>query len=375
MLDCSTCGAANADGARFCAQCGRKLASAASCPSCGAETTPEQRFCSGCGHALSERAAASSPSVASEPVGERRRVPTSLASGRYRIGRFLGEGAKKRVYLAHDALLDRDVALALLKTEGLDAAGIARVRREAQSMGRLGDHPHIVTVFDVGQDAGAIYIVSRFVAGGDVGQRLENAPERRLPLEEALRIAIEACSALAACARAGHRASRPQARQRLVDRIWCRHAGRLRAGSGHRSDAHHPGRHDGRDGGLHATGAGRGRSRDGALRPVFARRDALRDAGGSASLRRGHGRRDHQSAPEHATGGAVLAQFRRRRGARGARARAAREGSRRTPAERRRGEEPAGADPGVAGATGSRRSAPDARLGAARVGALHRPQP
>jgi hypothetical protein len=190
MRDCSTCGAANADGALFCGQCGGRLASAASCPSCGVETRSEQRFCNACGYALAERVAATSPKLASEPDAAQRRAPSSLASGRYRIGRFLGEGAKKRVYLAHDALLDRDVALALLKTEGLDAAGIARVRREAQSMGRLGDHPHIVTVFDVGQDAGAIYIVSRFVAGGDIGQRLESAPERRLPLDEALRIAI-----------------------------------------------------------------------------------------------------------------------------------------------------------------------------------------
>ncbi|NIU39834.1 hypothetical protein GWN65_07675, partial [Candidatus Bathyarchaeota archaeon] len=55
-----------------------------------------------------------------------------------------------RVYLAHDTRLDRDVAFALIKTEGLDAAGLARVRREAQAMGRLGDHPNVVTVHDIG---------------------------------------------------------------------------------------------------------------------------------------------------------------------------------------------------------------------------------
>ncbi|MCI0549012.1 MAG: serine/threonine protein kinase, partial [Candidatus Rokubacteria bacterium] len=125
-----------------------------------------------------------------------RRDPVSLASGRYRILRFLGEGAKKRVYLAHDELLDRDVATAVLKTEGLDAPGLSRVRREAQSMGRLGDHPHIVTVFDVGQEGEQVFIVSRYMAGGDVEQRLREAPERRLPLDEALRIALEACRAL-----------------------------------------------------------------------------------------------------------------------------------------------------------------------------------
>ena len=46
--------------------------------------------------------------------------PTSFANGRYEVKRFLGEGGKKIVYLAHDSLLDRDVAFALIKTEGLD---------------------------------------------------------------------------------------------------------------------------------------------------------------------------------------------------------------------------------------------------------------
>ncbi len=48
--------------------------------------------------------------------------PTSFANGRYEVKRFLGEGGKKKVYLAHDSLLDRDVAFALIKTEGLDEA-------------------------------------------------------------------------------------------------------------------------------------------------------------------------------------------------------------------------------------------------------------
>ena len=43
-------------------------------------------------------------------------VPTSFANGRYTVKRFLGEGGKKKVYLAHDTLLDRDVAFALIKT-------------------------------------------------------------------------------------------------------------------------------------------------------------------------------------------------------------------------------------------------------------------
>ena len=62
------------------------------------------------------------------------------------------EGGKKKVYLAHDATLDRDVAFALIKTEGMDSTSRTRIQREAQAMGRLGAHPHIVTVFDLGEE-------------------------------------------------------------------------------------------------------------------------------------------------------------------------------------------------------------------------------
>jgi len=97
----------------------------------------------------------------------------TFAAGRYQVKRPLGEGSRKRVYLAHDTRLDRPVALALIKTDGLDATGLARVRQEAHAMGRLGDHPHIVTVYDVGEVEGQPYIVSQFMAGGSVADLLE----------------------------------------------------------------------------------------------------------------------------------------------------------------------------------------------------------
>ena len=126
---------------------------------------------------------------ASEPAATQVTHSTSFASGRYQVQRFLGEGGKKRVYLAHDTLLDRDVAFALIKTEGLDEAGRARVEREAQAMGRLGDHPNIVTVYDIGDEAGQPYIVSQFMGGGDVEGLIEEADDHHMPLEQALDIA------------------------------------------------------------------------------------------------------------------------------------------------------------------------------------------
>ena len=82
--------------------------------------------------------------------------------------RSLGEGGKKLVYLAHDSLLDREVAFALIKTEGLDETSRTRITHEAQAMGRLGAHPHIVAVFDLGEHEGRPYIVSELMGGGDV---------------------------------------------------------------------------------------------------------------------------------------------------------------------------------------------------------------
>jgi class 3 adenylate cyclase len=119
-------------------------------------------------------------------------LPASFAGGRYEVRRFLGEGGRKRVYLAHDTKLDRDVAVAVIKTEGLDADGLTRVRREAQAMGRLGDHPHIVTIHDVGDESGQPYIVSQYMAGGAV-----DALKHPIALEQTLEIAKGVCRGLA----------------------------------------------------------------------------------------------------------------------------------------------------------------------------------
>ncbi len=136
--------------------------------------------------------------------------PASFADGRYRVVRFLGEGGKKRVYLCHDTKLDREVAFSLIKTEGLDEEGLLRLQREAQAMARLGDHPHIVAVHDMGEEPstepglslpkgsgrGQPYLVSQFMPGGDVEGLIERAEGHRVQLEVALRIADEVCRGL-----------------------------------------------------------------------------------------------------------------------------------------------------------------------------------
>jgi tetratricopeptide (TPR) repeat protein len=128
--------------------------------------------------------------------GESSSIPSSFANGRYVVKRFLGEGGKKKVYLAHDTLLDRDIAFALIKMEGLDEAAQERVSREAQAMGRLGSHPHIVTVFDIGDEAGQPYLVLPLLPGGDVEGLIEKADGHRLPIEQAIKLAIDTCQGL-----------------------------------------------------------------------------------------------------------------------------------------------------------------------------------
>ena len=132
--------------------------------------------------------------VPAEPSLTASTQPDSFAGGRYRVQRALGEGAKKRVYLAHDELLDRDVALALIKTEGLDDVGRERVVREAQAMGRLGTHPHLVAVLDFGQHEGSPFIVTEYLAGGSVADLVNRGT---VATEQALEIASGVARGLA----------------------------------------------------------------------------------------------------------------------------------------------------------------------------------
>ena len=191
---CPSCAAENRDDARFCDRCAAELGSV--CGSCQTRNDPGARFCRQCREPLGSAESAAQPLPRTPSPQPSPALPASFAGGRYQVQRFLGEGGRKRVYLAHDTKLDRDVAIAVIKTEGLDAAGLSRVQREAQAMGRLGDHPHIVTVFDVGDEGGQPYIVSQHMAGGDLERLLQKAESHRLPLDHAMRIVIEVRDAL-----------------------------------------------------------------------------------------------------------------------------------------------------------------------------------
>ena len=133
-----------------------------------------------------------SPQAPGQPTVEY----ASFANGRYEVKHLLGEGGKKKVYLAHDTLLDREVAFALIKNEGMDETSKPRITREAQAMGRLGSHPNIVTVFDLGEHEDQTYMVTELMSGGDLEGLITRAPEHQLPIGQAVEISKAVCKAL-----------------------------------------------------------------------------------------------------------------------------------------------------------------------------------
>jgi beta-lactam-binding protein with PASTA domain/predicted Ser/Thr protein kinase len=86
-------------------------------------------------------------------------------SGRYELHRRIARGGMADVFLARDSLLDRPVALKVLFPEfAADPSFVQRFRREAQAAANL-SHPHIVSVFDWGEEAGTYFIVMEYVEG------------------------------------------------------------------------------------------------------------------------------------------------------------------------------------------------------------------
>lgn len=114
--------------------------------------------------------------------------------GRYEIITRIGGGGMALVYKAHDVLLNRNVAVKILRQQFVhDEEFIRRFRREAQSAAAL-SHPNVVSIYDVGQEDDTHYIVMEYVEGNNLNEIIqERAP---LQTEEAVRIAVQICDAL-----------------------------------------------------------------------------------------------------------------------------------------------------------------------------------
>ncbi len=133
-----------------------------------------------------------------------------VLAGRYRIESLIGTGGMGEVYRAQDLTLERPVAVKMLRAEfASDQEFIRRFRQEATAAASL-SNPHIVGVFDVGEDEGEHYIVMELVEGRTLKDEIQS--QGRLPLALALTISQAVASALVAAhaKRVVHRDIKPE---------------------------------------------------------------------------------------------------------------------------------------------------------------------
>ena len=142
------------------------------------------------------------PSIASPPLTPGTRL------GAYEIVAAIGAGGMGEVFRARDTRLDRSVAIKVLPAEFAANASLRqRFEREARTISGL-SHPHICSLFDVGETNDRSYLVMEFLDGESLADRIAKGP---LPIDHVLKIGIEIASALDAAHRQGivHRDIKP----------------------------------------------------------------------------------------------------------------------------------------------------------------------
>lgn len=115
--------------------------------------------------------------------------------GRYEVVSRIGGGGMAEVYCARDTLLEREVAVKVLRTEYVnDKEFIDRFRREAQSAARL-SHPNIVSIYDVGTEADVYYIIMEYVQGETLKEKLQKSsafsPDKALSVSLQIALALQ----------------------------------------------------------------------------------------------------------------------------------------------------------------------------------------
>ncbi|MEJ8544471.1 Stk1 family PASTA domain-containing Ser/Thr kinase [Brevibacillus borstelensis] len=114
--------------------------------------------------------------------------------GRYQLEARVGGGGMAIVYKARDLVLNRPVAVKVLRSQfGTDEDFVTRFRREAQAVASL-SHPNVVGVYDVGQDGDTHYMVMEYVEGYTLKELINR--NGAIPVEDAVEIAAEICDAL-----------------------------------------------------------------------------------------------------------------------------------------------------------------------------------
>ena len=137
-----------------------------------------------------------------------RRLEPGAMVGPYRIDQLIGAGGMGEVYKARDTRLDRTVAIKILpETLAADPQFRERFDREARAISQL-THPHICTLYDVGEQQGTAFLVMEYLEGETLADRLTKGA---LPVEQVSRYAIQIADALDKAHRKGiaHRDLKP----------------------------------------------------------------------------------------------------------------------------------------------------------------------
>src|SRR6201993_4200312 len=129
--------------------------------------------------------------------------------GPYEIESLLGAGGMGEVYRAHDSRLNRTVAIKVLPSSfSTDRERLQRFAQEARAAAAL-NHPNILSIFDIGEEQGAPYIVSELLEGTTLRELVRNGP---LQIRKAIDCALQTARGLAAAHDKGivHRDLKPE---------------------------------------------------------------------------------------------------------------------------------------------------------------------
>src|SRR3954467_15671578 len=158
------------------------------CPTCGVNLPASATAAGLCPSCL----LATALSIADHTDDAAALLTAGTSVGPFRIVRLLGRGGMATVYEAHDATLDRAIALKLLPPHLLQSGTFARrFEREARVVARL-DHPNIVPTYSTGIDNGTPWMSMRLLPGGN----LSAVVERRPPLPDLIRMLREVALAV-----------------------------------------------------------------------------------------------------------------------------------------------------------------------------------